>query len=148
MGFLSLFVSVYKLVRLNEITDSTCKWQDVSLSLSGRLHPIWRISWSIHAAASGIFSIFLMAACIPVYRGLVSLHFSMDGHSGWCSWIVNSAALKRGMHVSYKINLPSRSKARSGLSRSCGNSIVNVLRTLHTVLLHGCTHPFTSLPTV
>ena len=74
---------------------------------------------------------------------LIFLHFSMDGHFGWCCVfvIVNRAALKRGMHVSYKINLPSGSKARSGLARSCANSIVNALWNLHTVLLHGCRPP-------
>ena len=36
-------------------------------------------------------------------------------------------------------------KTRSGLARSGGKSVFDVLRNLHTVLLRGCTHPYTSL---
>ena len=118
---ISSFVSLFQIPRISCII-----WY---LSFSVWLTSLsMMISRSTHVAANGIISFFFMAekySIVSVYT-IYFIHSSLDGHIDCFHVlaIVNSAAVKIGMPVSFRIMFFfSRYMPRSRLSRSYGSSI-------------------------
>ena len=84
------------------------------------------LSRSIHVAANGIISFFLMAEQYSiVYMHHTLIHSYVNGHLG-CSHvlaILNSAAVNIGVHVSFQTMFFSAYMPRSGIAGSYGGSI-------------------------
>ena len=73
------------------------------------------------------------------------IHSSADGHLGCFHvlTIINSAAMKSGVHVSLPVLVSSVCMPSHGTAESYGSSTSSFLRNHHTVLHSGCTslHP-------
>ena len=81
-------------------------------------------SRSVHVAANGIISFFLMSELIFHCIYVPHPHPFLDGHLS-CFHIlaiVNSAAMNIGMHVSFWIMFSSRYMPRNGTAGSYGSS--------------------------
>ena len=83
---------------------------------------------SIHVAANGMISLFLLAEQYPIVyiNHIFFIHSSVDGQLGCFHVlaIVNSAAMNIGVHVSFQIIVFFGYMPRSGVAGSCGNSFV------------------------
>ena len=100
-----------------------------------------RHDWSDLAAAA-VFHCVCMCACVCVYTHHIFIHSSVDGHLSWfCVLaIINSVAVRTGMHVSLWFIVLFRHMPRSVTAESYGNCMFNFLRNLHTAFYSGCTN--------
>ena len=100
------------------------------------------ISKSIHIAANGIVSFFLMAEwylIIYIYH-IFFIHSSFDGYLGFLHFlaIVNSAAKNTGVHVSFWAMVFSGYMPKSRIAVSYSGSIFSFLRNRCAVLHTDC----------
>ena len=106
------------------------------------------ISRSIHVAANGIISFFIMAQWwfyiyMYIYRyHIFFIHSSASGHLGCFHvlTIVNSAAMNIGVHLSFKIIVFSGCVPRSEIASSYGHSIFSFFSSFHSVFHSGNTN--------
>ena len=73
--------------------------------------------------------------CACVCTNPIFICSSVNGHLGYFRVlaVVNSAAVKIGVHVSFWITVFSGYVPRNGIAGSCGNAIFNFLRNHHTI---------------
>ena len=105
-----------------------------------------KISGSIHVAANGSISFFLMAEPYPIVYTyyILFIHSSVDSHLGCFHilTIINNTCINIRMYVSLWICVFvfSRYMPRNEIAGSYSSSILRVLRKLHTALYSGFTN--------
>ena len=99
---------------------------------------------SVHVAANGLISFFLMAeyySIVYIYH-ILFIHFSVDGHLGCFHVlaIVNSTAVNIGVYESFRTMFFSGYMPRSGIAGPYVSSSFSFLKNLYSILPSGCTN--------
>ena len=100
-----------------------------------------RVSGSIHVAANGLMSVFVMAeenSVVYLYH-IFLIQSPLDGHLG-CSHvlcIVNRAEVNMWVHASFLRKLLSGYTPTSGIAGSCGSSVCRFLSYVQAVFHNG-----------